>query len=812
MKSSHWLGRTLRGELSAPARFALVAITLALMVITAVLNAKYPVLRLSVLAFAYVVLLDGATNLLWGILGAIATATAFSWAEWFTPAFGLHTLAIPNFFSRLVGFLIVVALVEVIRRQGKALIASELQARELALSRLKGELAETDARFQAVSESIPFGVWHCNVEGRVVHMSSSFLEMLGMTLVDVRAGGWFDRVVPEDAERIRQAWRDRDQWGDVWEDEYRIRGADGAIYTILCRGSAVRNEAGERIGWTGVNFDLTARSKARDQLRFLADAGRTLSLSLDPNAVLDRIARLVVPRMSDWCAIETVGAEGQLQTAVLQHKNPEKLEIVRELRGYEADPETGSARVVRTGQSELYESISDEMLQSAGATRGSRYLDLLRQLGMRSAMIVPLQAREKILGTMTFVQSDSNRSFGLDDLHFAEILAARTALAYDNARSYAKEQRVADTFQRASLPTSLPRVPGIRLRATYLSGANEAEIGGDWYDAFLLPNGELGISIGDVAGKGLGAAVSMVNARQALRGAALEGASPGQVLSRVNQRLTYEGSGMVTAIFGVIDPITLRFQFASAGHPPPIVAHPNGDVERVASKGLPLGLFSDQRYEEVATTLEAGSLLVLYTDGLIEFNRNVSEGERVLTRAVAGELESQSPNSADAIARRVILGSPNDDVALLTVSIAPAPMEALDLVVSADPASARVVRQALRRYALGVGLDETRTTELLVSCGEAISNVIEHAYGIGDGPLIVRAIRGNEGIVISVSDHGSWRPPREDGGGRGLPLMRALADRVEVEPNERGTTVRLHMSLVNGPVSDRSSKLSARNR
>ncbi|HXW51598.1 MAG TPA: SpoIIE family protein phosphatase [Candidatus Acidoferrales bacterium] len=806
MKSSHWLGRALRGEVSGRAGFWSVALTIVLTVVTAYLNTQYPVLRLSVLAFAYVIVLDGVLGLLWGVVGALATALIFSLGEWFTSSYSLHALAIPNFFSRLAGFLIVVALVEVIRRQSQALADKGLQAR---FSQLAGELAETDARFQAVSESIPFGVWHCNLEGRVIYMSPSFLNMLGMTLADVRAGGWFDRVLPEDADRIREAWRDRDNWGDVWEDEYRITGADAKVYTILCRGSAVRNEAGERIGWTGVNLDLTERSKAREQLHFLVDAGRTLSLSLDPTAVLERIAHLVVPRMADWCAIEVVGSEGQLQSTVIQHRNPEKIEIVRELRGYETSGERGSVRVVRTGKSELYETITDEMLEAAGGDQGERYLALLRQLGMRSAMIVPLQAREKILGTVTFVQSESDRSFQSDDVRFAEMLAARTALAFDNARSYAREQRVADTFQRASLPTSLPRIPGIRLRATYLSGANESEVGGDWYDAFLLPNGELGISIGDVAGKGLRAAVSMVSARQALRGAALEGLSPGLVLNRVNQRLAYEGGGMVTALFGIVDPITLRFRFASAGHPPPLLAHDDGSVERLAARGLPLGLFGDQQYEESTSALQPGSMLVLYTDGLIEFDRNVIEGERILHRAVASELASQSPNSADAIARRVILDAPKDDVAILTASIAPDPMEALDLVVTANPSSARVIRQALRRFALGVGLDETQTTELLVSCGEAISNVIEHAYGIKDGPVIVRAVRENDGIAVSVIDHGSWRPPREDGGGRGLLLMRALADRVEVEPNEKGTTVRLYTSLPSS-LHDRSSNLSAR--
>ncbi len=808
MRMSYLLGRFVRGEISAPLKFGLLALCAVLIALTAVLNTDYPLLRLSVLALVYIIAIDTITGFAWGVAAAIISALVFSAAEWFSPQPALHDFAISDFFSRVVAFLIVVGLVEVVRRQGWALRDVQLRDHALELSRLQGQLAENDARFQAVSESIPFGVWHCNAEGRVVYMSRSFLDMLGMTLADVRAGGWFDRVLPEDAERIRDAWRNREQWGEMWEDEYRILGADGKIYSILCRGSVVRNEAGERIGWTGVNLDLTERSMAREQLRFLVDAGRTLSLSLDPISVLERIGQLVVPRMSDWCAIE-IANEGELQTVVLRHKNPDKLDIVRELRGYPPNTETGTARVLRTGQSELYEVISNDLLAAAGAAHGERYMELLDQLGMRSAMVVPLQARDKILGTMTFVQSESNRSFNADDVRFAEMLAARTALAYDNARNYAKEQRVADTFQRASLPVNLPRIPGIRLRATYLSGAKEAEIGGDWYDAFLLPSGELALSIGDVAGKGLSAAVSMVSARQALRGVALEGASPGQVLSRVNQRLTYEGSGMVTALFGVLDPVSLQFRFACAGHPPPLLARPPGDVQRVSNKGLPLGLFADQQYEEISVTLEAGAMLVLYTDGLIEFDHNVSAGEKILERAVSAEVATQSPNPAEAIARRVILGSPSDDVAILTVSVAPAPMEALDLVVTADPSCARVLRQSLRRFALGVGMDDTRTTDLLVSCGEAISNVIEHAYGIGEGPLMVHAVRNDEEVLISVSDHGNWRPPRDDGGGRGLPLMRALTDRVEVEPNEKGTTVHLHMSLA-GSVRDRSSNLSTR--
>jgi PAS domain S-box-containing protein len=802
----------LRQELSPRARWALLGITVALTLATAALNVEFPLLRLGFLAVVYVIAIDALAGLGWGVVGAFAIALIFSALEWSANAMGQRVFALPNFFTRLIVFFLLIGLAELIRRQARALNETQRQSHELEVLRLKNQLAESDARFQVASESIPFGVWRCNLEGRITYVSPSFLDMLGMTLEDIRNGGWFARVVDEDANRIREAWKNRDSWSAVWEDEYRILGADGKRHTVLCRGSAVLNEAGETIGWTGVNLDITERTKAREQLRFLADAGRILSLSLDPRTTLERIAHLVVPRYADWCGIDVVAEDGSLQTMILQHTDPQKLDLVRELRGFGRDyTSRGAAKVVRTGVSELYEVITEEVLREAVSGASERYAELVRQLGLRSAMTVPLRARDKILGVMTFAQSESSRRFSADDVHFAEILSARAALAYDNARMYAKEQRVADTFQRASLPTSLPRLPGIKLRAMYLPGATESAIGGDWYDAFLLPGGEIAISIGDVAGKGLNAAVAMVTARQAIRGAALEGSTPSEVLARVNQRLTYEGGGMVTALFGILDPLTLEFTFASAGHPSPLLGHPNGRVEALPSKGTPLGLFFEPSYEEETVTLEAGALVVLYTDGLIEFNRNVSEGERLLVRAVAAEVEAQTPDPSDAIVRRVILGAPSDDVAVLTISVAPAPLDTLDLVVTSEPASARVVRQSLRRFAAGVGLDEGRTTDFLVACGEATSNVIEHAYGIGEGPLVVHGSRDGDELVIKVSDRGQWRPPRQDGSGRGILLMRALADEFEIVRSEEGTTVHLRMS-VSGAVRDRPSNLSATGR
>jgi anti-sigma regulatory factor (Ser/Thr protein kinase) len=203
--------------------------------------------------------------------------------------------------------------------------------------------------------------------------------------------------------------------------------------------------------------------------------------------------------------------------------------------------------------------------------------------------------------------------------------------------------------------------------------------------------------------------------------------------------------------------------------------------------------------------LEPGNLLVFYTDGLIEFDHNIIEGEEKLAQAVAAEVESQTPDPSAAIARRIIVDPPKDDVALLTISIASQSLDHVDLVTSSVPTSARVIRQALRRFALSTGLDNVRTSDFLTASGEAISNVIEHAYGIDQGTLHVRAFREDGDIVVKVMDRGAWRDGLRQGSGRGLPIMRALMKEVEIERSGQGTTVSMRMPLTEQASDDPSN-------
>src|ERR1700680_805443 len=472
-----WLQRAIRGEIPQGQRLVLICATVLLALVTAYLNVKFPIARLSALGVVYVVAIEGLGGLGWGIFGALSLSLMFTLTEFGADPIAQRPFVISTILARLVIFLTVVGLVELIRRQSSALTHNELRRGALDLERVRSQLAEATARFQSGGESIPFGGWHCDADGRVIYMSPSFLQLLGMTLEQVREGGWLSHTMPEDGERVRAAWKNRNAWDGVWEDEYRVRGADGKTYSILCRGSCVRDDSGNILGWTGLNLDLTERSQARERLRFLVDSGRLLSMSLDPSTTLERVANLTVPRIADWCSLDILQENGQLQTVAVMHADPTKVELLREIRGYPQSDDTthGLWNVIRTGESELYEVIDDSVLQAAG--QDERHLTLLRSIGMTSGMIVPLQARGRVLGVMTLVQAESGRTFTQDDVRFAEILAARAALAYDNARNYAKQQRVADAFQRASLPTTLPQLPGIRLHATYLPGGRESEVG-----------------------------------------------------------------------------------------------------------------------------------------------------------------------------------------------------------------------------------------------------------------------------------------------------------------------------------------------
>jgi serine phosphatase RsbU (regulator of sigma subunit) len=254
---------------------------------------------------------------------------------------------------------------------------------------------------------------------------------------------------------------------------------------------------------------------------------------------------------------------------------------------------------------------------------------------------------------------------------FGSLQARAARSAFESRLLYQNEKRVATSLQRAFLQKTLPATPGLRVHAIYLPASKEAQVGGDWYDAFELPDKSILFSIGDVAGHGLEAAIAMSHARQAIVAAALSDSDPASVLSTANRSILLQDGTMVTAVCGFLDPVTREIVYATAGHPPPILVQ-NGVAAFLEHEGVPLGIVAGNEYRTFTAHALAGALLVLYTDGVTEGHHDVLAGEARLLEAA--RLAAGEDDPAAAIERRVFAdAAPTDDVAILTLAFAPAP-------------------------------------------------------------------------------------------------------------------------------------------
>jgi anti-sigma regulatory factor (Ser/Thr protein kinase) len=413
------------------------------------------------------------------------------------------------------------------------------------------------------------------------------------------------------------------------------------------------------------------------------------------------------------------------------------------------------------------------------------------------AQAFPLVARGQRLGVMR-IAGPTAASEARHGLEVWDELALRVAVSIDAAQVYAREHHVADTLQRALLPERLPVDDRLTFDAAYLPGAQEAIVGGDWYDAFRLPDGRIAFSIGDVAGHGLRAAIVMGEVRQAFRAAALNPTSPSHVIERANTIVNMRANPvMVTATFGIVDPQDATVTYASAGHPAPVLALPGGSVQLLPKDGVPLGIVERIDATDWTFTLPPGALFAVYTDGLIEYSRDVIDGERRLLEAVRESVRAADPEPARSLLGRVFASQVNkDDVAMLTIATADVREGAFGFTFTALPMAVPLVRRSLDRFAEGLGLDCDSRFSLLTATGEAIANAVEHAYSVAPGLVRVQASLNDDQLLVTIEDEGKWKPAtRRDERGRGLPLMRALMDAVEIRTHQARTEVRLMMSL-----------------
>jgi serine phosphatase RsbU (regulator of sigma subunit) len=408
-----------------------------------------------------------------------------------------------------------------------------------------------------------------------------------------------------------------------------------------------------------------ARQSAK--LAFLAETANELT-SLDYETTLANVARLAVPTFADWSAIDLV-EDGKLRRLAVAHVDPAKVQMAHDLaERYPPDPDApmGAWEVMRTGESELISVITDDMLV-AGAI-DDEHLGIARALHLRSALTVPLIARGRVLGVLTWVTAESERHYTREDLELAEEVAKRAAVSIDNSELHSQTMAASVQLQQAVLPQTLPVSAGWEVAHLY-SPSGRTEVGGDFYDVIELDDDRVVLFVGDVMGRGVEAAAAMAQTRSAVRAYAALDPDPAVVLTRLDQMYArYHTEGLLTLLYAVVDHAAGELLVGNAGHPPPVVLHASGEVTQLPfAEGAPLGVGGFER-GRISVPFGAGDTIFAFTDGLIERRReDITDGQERLVRAVAQLAGKKLTRTLPALVDSVSDPSRDDDVAVVAV-------------------------------------------------------------------------------------------------------------------------------------------------
>ena len=301
---------------------------------------------------------------------------------------------------------------------------------------------ESEERYRFLGDSIPQQVWTALPDGSLDYVNERVLTYFGRTFDQMVGWGWSELVHPEDLPRCVELWTESLRTGALYEYEFRLRrAADSAFRWHLTRAVPMRGEDGEIVRWFGTNTDIEDRRAAEERQEFLAEAGWVLGSSLDYERTLADVAQLVVPKIADWCAIDLL-RDGVLTRVAVAHVDPLKAALAREVaERYPTDLETGAgpAAVVRTREAELVPVVTPEILAESAVDDLQR--EIVADLGLHSYLCVPLVAREQAFGAISFMQAESGRVYGEDDLALARELARHAAIAIDNAQLYEQAER-----------------------------------------------------------------------------------------------------------------------------------------------------------------------------------------------------------------------------------------------------------------------------------------------------------------------------------------------------------------------------------
>ncbi|HTA39086.1 MAG TPA: SpoIIE family protein phosphatase [Candidatus Acidoferrales bacterium] len=644
-------------------------------------------------------------------------------------------------------------------------------------------------------------------DDRLVFVNRAWREYTGLgigsTLAERQA-----LVHPSEMTALVEALRDQ-----AAELELRLRRAGEQTYRWhLMRWRRVAAPDGTPLYRVGTLIDIEERHAAQEEQAFLSRAGSAINASLDLEQTVRTVARHAVPMLADWCEVDLVEREGVV-TRAFAHRNAAIQQRVNALVGrvHERSPSEAYERIaesVRAGKPMKARRVDVTMANAVVSDPAAR--ELYRTAGFDSSIILPLAARGRVIGALVMVRTDPTRPHGDRDVRIAEEFARRASLAIDNALIFGREHRVAEAMQAASLPKRLPKLPTVEMHAIYVPGRADAAIGGDWYDAFRLRDGRLVVSIGDVSGSGVDAAVTMSNMRQIIRGTAQVHADPVLMLNAADRALRLEDTDLfVTAFVGVIDPIRRTIVYANAGHPPPYVRDPAGKLTKLEFEGLPLGLRNRSVARPGNFTVDEDSVLVFYTDGLIESTHNIVAGIGALESVLRLPGFAVASNPAKFVRANMLAGAARDDVAILTVKLLAAVREEPGAdgtrrlfrwrYEKIDREISHELRQRLARTLDEHGFNHEAKERAELVLGELIGNIARHA----PGALEVIVDLSSPSPVLHVIDEGPGFErapmlPRDllSESGRGLYIVSELTDEFSVS---RGPSGGSHARAVLGP-------------
>ena len=563
---------------------------------------------------------------------------------------------------------------------------------ETARRRAEDGLRESEQRFRKMADQLPLVVWLHGANGQQEWVNQTYCSFFGVTREEMRDDRWQMLTHPDDGTSYVEAFARAVEQRTAFHGEVRVRAAGGTWRWLESWAQPRYGEDGEYLGHLGTSADITdrkaaaaeqARAEAALRQHFVrAELVAELLSAMEAEATVagqvERLAQLLVPRVADFVTVEVPGSTEPL--VAYAHRDPAQLETLRTLRNeHRLDPDQAhSIFQAAVGRPQLIVEISPELVHRYAD--GSRASELLVQLGPRSVIAVPLELGGGTRGALMVGLSDPVRPpYGPEDLAYMEATARRVEVILAAAHLRQREHDIAVRLQQALLPDELLAHPRLELAARYQAASDLLEVGGDWYDTFAWPSGHIGVIVGDVMGHNLDSAAAMGRLRAAT--AALSAhvpASPAAVLDALASFASGpNGTPFVTAVCAVIDPQTGVLVYSGAGHPPIVVLPPGGSpVELNDALDPPMGVRDPRTGHtrpEASVTLEPGSLVVLYSDGLIERRyEGLDVGLARLARVVTAVAHEPIDTVADRIVADMAQGiAAEDDVVVACLRFLP---------------------------------------------------------------------------------------------------------------------------------------------